>query len=138
MLLPAMGIFSQQDTVINGKHYNTVLCYSAFDYKGDGMVTNLIAFGNMKDGKKHGWWTYSLPGGKVLAQGKYRKGYKVRDWYYLSHGEYKNIFWSRYQRISDEIVVKRMALPEVIDRNDKQEIIFRTQPPPVPSCMLFL
>jgi len=64
--------------VINGRHYNTVIKYHNFDYKGTQKEPLFItAYGNMRDSVKVGKWMYVLPDGTVLATGRFHNGYKT-------------------------------------------------------------
>jgi hypothetical protein len=110
--------FSQSDTIIHGVSYNTVIYYQNFNFKGDHEAsTTIIAFGNMKDGIRHGDWMYANEKGTVLAKGKYRKGYKVRDWVYYSGGGYRSFFFSRSQRLSDRVGFRDNREPQIIDES---------------------
>jgi hypothetical protein len=61
----------------------------------------VTGIGNMKDSMKTGLWTYYLPDGSILAQGKYKNGRKRGRW------EYRNgnivLIWERSAMATDHI-----------------------------------
>ena len=108
--------FSQKDTTINGRHYNTVMYYPYFDYKCNDTVKNhfVIGIGNMEDSLKTGEWTYYFGNGNILAQGKYKHGYKKGRWSYMNN-EVVNI-WDRSAKGKDFIHYNIInQVPEIVD-----------------------
>ncbi|MCX6295266.1 MAG: hypothetical protein NTX97_04210, partial [Bacteroidetes bacterium] len=51
-----LNCHSQQDTIVEGKHYNTIIYYPYFDYKGVDTIKNnyVIGIGNTVDSLKTG------------------------------------------------------------------------------------
>ncbi len=84
LLLPAISVDAQQqaDTVIAGIHYNTIIYYQNFQYKPTQSECTVIAYGTITAGVKTGYWRYVSKSGDVLAEGKYRDGFKKGNWDY--------------------------------------------------------
>jgi hypothetical protein len=95
--------------------YNTVRYYPYFDYKCNDTVKKhyVTGIGNMKDSVKTGLWTYYLPDGRILAQGKYRNGLKRGRW------EYHNgtvLIWERSAMAKDHISYDyRNGMAQIVD-----------------------
>jgi hypothetical protein len=123
----AVNSYSQQsDTTINGHSYNSVTWHQGWDPKG-GDVLHVIAFGNYKNGVRHGRWIYALENGTILAQGKYRNGYKVREWIYRDpSGEYYDILWGRYHHVVDKVDCSNAQFPVLIDYDAVERQVLRT------------
>ncbi len=121
-----LNCHSQQDTIIGGKHFNTIIYYSYFDYKGVDTIKNnyVTGIGNTVDSLKTGVWTYYLNNGKILAQGKYKNGYKNGKWCYMNSGTV--LIWERSAKAKDHIrynvITKR---PEIIDVVNTKEISYK-------------
>lgn len=111
--------FSQQDTVVNKKHYNTVIYYPYFDYKVNDTIKNnyVVAIGNTIDSTKVGEWTYYLSDGKILAQGKYKKGFKRGRWSYMD--DLVVLIWEKSAMAKDyvryDLKTKRPEIVDVVD-----------------------
>ncbi|MCW3103908.1 MAG: hypothetical protein JWO09_2348 [Bacteroidetes bacterium] len=131
-----MFCFAQKDTVINGRHYNTVIKYHNFDYKGTQKESFFItAYGNMKDSVKVGKWMYVLPDGTVLATGRFHNGYKTGDWKYIDHDRhYFIVTWRRSRKVKDYVAFENNIHPQLVDydtqNNYKVRINGHRIPPP--------
>ncbi|HEY0031114.1 MAG TPA: hypothetical protein VGC65_10180 [Bacteroidia bacterium] len=98
--------YAQQDTIVNGKRYNTIIYHPYFDYRGNDTIRNnyITAIGNSVDSIKKGIWTYYLPGGKILAKGKYKKGYKRGEWIYTNSNKGSTaLIWAKSAKATDFI-----------------------------------
>jgi antitoxin component YwqK of YwqJK toxin-antitoxin module len=95
--------YSQQDTVIDKKHYNTILYYPYFDFKCNDTVRDhyIIGVGNVIDSAKTGLWTYFYPDGNILATGNYINGRKRGRWEY--NNSFTVLIWDRSAQARDFI-----------------------------------
>lgn len=104
------------DTVIDGRHYNTVIKYHNFDYKGQKELSYITAYGTTTDSLKSGRWMYVLPNGTVLAAGKFDKGYKCGRWKYLGDNErYFVVTWKKSEKARDYVYFENNVDPKLID-----------------------
>lgn len=111
-LLPAQNT----DTVIDGRHYNTVIKYHNFDYKGQKELSYITAYGTTKDSLKEGSWMYVLPNGDVLATGRFQKGYKHGSWKYRGDdGRYFITTWNKSDKVKDYVYFENNVNPQLID-----------------------
>lgn len=111
--------YSQQDTIVNGKHFNTIIYYPYFDYKCNDTTKNnyVVGIGNIIDSVKTGLWTYYLSDGRILAKGKYKNGYKNGKWVYL--GNQLGLIWDKSAKAKDYIrfnsTNKRAEIVDIVD-----------------------
>ena len=118
--------FSQQDTVVGRKKFNTIIYYPYFDYKGNDTTKNnyVTGIGNMEDSTKVGVWTYYLSNGKILAKGRYKNGYKNGKWVYL--GNEVGLIWARSAKAKDYIRFnKENKKPEIVDVVDTKNTSYK-------------
>ncbi len=118
--------FSQQDTTINGKHFNTIIYYPYFDYKGNDTIKNnyVIGIGNTLDSAKTGIWTYYLNDGRILAKGKYKNGYKNGKWVYL--GNQLGLIWDKSAKAKDYIRFNNTnKRPEIVDVVNTEKVSYK-------------
>ncbi len=116
LIAQTAGNAQNVDTVIDRKHYNTVIKYHHFDYKSEQETAFITAYGTLKDSVKTGRWMYVLPDGRVLAIGKFRNGYKTGNWKYLDHdGRYSTVTWKASEKISDYVYFENNTNPELVD-----------------------
>lgn len=114
--LAVKGKAQNTDTVIDGRHYNTVIKYHNFDYKGQQELSYITAYGNMANSVKDGRWMYVLPDGYVLATGNFDKGYKCGRWKYRgSDGRYFITTWKKSDRVKDYVYFEDNVNPQLID-----------------------
>ena len=120
---------SQQDTVVNRKHYNTIMYYPYFDYKCSDTTKNnyVVGIGNMLDSTKIGEWKYYLSDGRILAKGKYKNGFKRGKWSYLSskYG-FIELIWDKSAMAKDfiqfDVDDKR---PQIVDIVNTKEVSYK-------------
>ncbi|MCW3086375.1 MAG: hypothetical protein JWP12_3741 [Bacteroidetes bacterium] len=120
LIVQTACIAQNADTIIDRKHYNTVVKYHHFDYKGEPETSFITAYGTLKDSVKTGKWMYVLPDGRVLAIGKFKDGYKTGNWKYLgSGGHYFSYTWRKFEKVSDYVYFEDNIFPVLIDYDTK-------------------
>ncbi|MCW3072332.1 MAG: hypothetical protein JWO44_2222 [Bacteroidetes bacterium] len=134
-----MFCFAQTDTVINGRHYSTVIKYHNFDYKGKKESSFITAYGNMKDSVKEGKWMYVLPDGTVLATGRFHNGYKTGDWKYIDYDRhYFIVTWKRSRKVKDFVAFENNIHPQLVDYDTLNNTKVRINGHRVPTPTVFI